>query len=148
MLNRVTLMGRLTTDPELKHTTSNFAVTNFQIAVDRSFTKAGTERQTDFITIVAWRNTAEFICKYFKKGNMIAVDGSIQTRNYTDNQGNKRTAFEVLADNVFFCESKASSSSHSNTGTSGFEAPPMPVAFESGSSDDFSVVPGDDDLPF
>lgn len=148
MLNKAILMGRLTADPELKHTTSNFAVTNFQIAVDRSYAKAGTERQTDFITIVAWRNTAEFVCKYFKKGNMIAVEGSIQTRNYNDSQGNKRTAFEVLADNVFFCESKAATSGHANTGTSTFEAPPMPVAFESGSSEDFSVVPGDDDLPF
>lgn len=141
MLNKAIIMGRITTDPELKHTTSNFAVTNFQIAVDRSYVKPGAERQTDFITIVAWRNTAEFICKYFKKGSMIVVDGSIQTRSYTDSQGAKRTAVEVLADNVYFGESKK-------------ETPLDAVvkAAESAGVDvnrgDFATVPSDDDLPF
>lgn len=148
MLNKAILMGRLTADPELKHTPSNIAVTSFTLAVNRSYAKAGTERQADFIDIVAWRGTAEFVCKYFKKGSMMAVDGSIQTRSYTDSQGVKRKAFEIVADNVNFCDSKASSADNSGSGTSTFEAPPMPVAFESGSSEDFSVVPGDDDLPF
>ncbi len=148
MLNKAIIMGRLTADPELKHTTSNIAVATFTLAVNRSYAKPGTERQADFIDIVAWRATAEFVCRYFKKGSMMAVDGSIQTRTYTDNQGVKRKAFEIVADNVNFCESKSASSGGTSTGASGFEAPPMPVAFESGSSDDFSVVPGDDDLPF
>lgn len=147
MLNKAIIMGRLTTDPELKHTTSNVAVTAFTLAVNRSYAKPGTERQADFIDIVAWRATAEFVCKYFKKGSMMAVDGAIQTRSYTDNQGVKRKAFEIVADNVNFCEGK-SSSGNSGANTSTFEAPPMPVAFENGSSEDFSVVPGDDDLPF
>ena len=82
MLNVVALMGRLTADPELKHTQSNIAVSSFSIAVDRTFVKQGSERQADFINIVCWRNTAEFVCKYFKKGQLMAVDGSIQTRRY------------------------------------------------------------------
>lgn len=102
MLNRVVLMGRLTADPELKYTQSNTAVTAFQIAVERSYSK-GDERQTDFISVVAWRKTAEFITRYFSKGQMIAVEGSIQTRNYEDRNRNRRTAVEVIADNVSFC---------------------------------------------
>ncbi len=98
MLNVVALMGRLVADPELRHTTSGIATCSFRIAVDRSFVRAGEERKADFIDIVVWRQTAEFVCKYFRKGNLIAVDGSIQTRNYEDKQGNKRTAYEVVAD--------------------------------------------------
>lgn len=106
MLNVAVIMGRLVADPELRHTPSDVAVTNFTLAVDRAYTKAGTERQTDFIECVSWRNTAEFICKYFRKGQMMAVHGSIQTRSYTDKDGNKRKAFEVVADDVSFTESK------------------------------------------
>lgn len=105
-MNNVSLMGRLCADPELKHTQSQISVTSFNLAVDRSYTPKGQEKQTDFITIVAWRQTAEFICKYFKKGAMIALQGSIQTRPYEDKNGNKRTAFEVLADRVFFTGEK------------------------------------------
>lgn len=106
MLNIVALMGRLTADPELKTTPSGVSVTSFQIAVDRSYTKPGEERKSDFINIVAWKGTAEFICKYFSKGQMIAVSGSIQTRSYQDKQGNKRTAFEIVAGGVSFCGPK------------------------------------------
>ena len=88
MLNQVSLMGRLTADPELRHTPNDVAVTTFTVAVNRSYVKQGAERQADFIDVVAWRNTAEFVCRYFKKGQMIAVTGSIQTRNYQDREGN------------------------------------------------------------
>ena len=90
MLNVAAIMGRLVADPELRHTPNDIAVTTFTLAVDRSYSRAGTERQTDFIDVVAWRQTAEFVCKYFSKGRMMAVTGSIQTRNYEDKQGNKR----------------------------------------------------------
>lgn len=103
MFNLVILTGRLTADPELKTTPSGVSVTSFSIAVNRRH-RTGEETQTDFINIVAWRQTAEFITKYFKKGEMIGVEGAIQTRKYTDKEGNNRTAFEVVANNVQFIE--------------------------------------------
>lgn len=106
MLNTAIIMGRLTADPELKHTQSDVAVTSFTVAVDRSYGKAGTEWQADFLDIVAWRSTAEFLCNHFRKGQMIALRGSIQTRTYEDKQGNKRKAVEIVADQVSFCGSK------------------------------------------
>lgn len=106
MLNKAILVGRLTADPELKTTPNGVNVTSFSIACDRPYSKDG-ERQADFINIVAWRGTAEFIAKYFHKGNAIAIDGSIQTRRYTDRDGNNRTAFEVLANSVSFVERKS-----------------------------------------
>lgn len=109
MLNSVCLMGRLTADPELKSTQSGVSVCNFRIAVDRTYTPKGQEKQTDFINIVTWRSTAEFVSRYFRKGQLVAVQGSIQTSQYTDRDGNKRTAFDVVADNVFFAEKKAES---------------------------------------
>ena len=105
MFNFVVLTGRLTADPELKKTQSDVSVTNFSIAVQRAY-KSGEEAVTDFINIVAWRSTAEFICRYFKKGKMIGIEGSIQTRKWVDNDGNNHTAFEVVANNVQFVESK------------------------------------------
>lgn len=111
MLNKVILMGRLTADPEIKQTTNGISVSSFSIAVDRSYAAKGAQRQTDFINIVAWRQTAEFISRYFSKGQMIALEGSIQMRNYEDKQGNKRVAFEVVADQVHFCGSKNESTS-------------------------------------
>ena len=108
MFNLVVLTGRLTADPELKTTQSGVSVVSFCIAVQRQY-KSGEEPITDFINIVAWRHTAEFVTKYFKKGNMIGIEGSIQTRKYTDKDGNNRTAFEVLANNVQFVESKRNS---------------------------------------
>ena len=98
MLNVAVVMGRLVADPELRHTPSDVAVTSFTLAVDRSYVKSGTERQADFIDVVAWRSTADFVCKYFRKGQMMAVHGSIQTRTYTDKDGNKRRSAEVVAD--------------------------------------------------
>lgn len=105
-MNNVSLIGRLTADPELRHTQGGTACTRFSVAVDRRV-KQGEEKQTDFITIVAWQQRAEFICKYFSKGQRIALTGSIRTNSYTDRDGNKRNTFEVWADNVEFCESKA-----------------------------------------
>lgn len=104
MLNVVALNGRLTADPELRHTSNDIPVTSFTLAVDRSYVKSGEERQADFIDVVCWRGTAEFACKYFRKGQLVAVEGSIQTRSYTDSQGIKRRAFEVVAANVHFAE--------------------------------------------
>lgn len=106
MLNKAILVGRLTADPELKTTPNGVSVTSFSIACDRPYSKGG-ERQADFINIVSWRGTAEFIAKYFHKGSAIAIDGSIQTRRYTDRDGNNRTAFEVLASSVSFVERKS-----------------------------------------
>lgn len=103
-LNKVILAGRLTADPELKTTPNGISVCSFSVAVDRRYSKDN--KQTDFINIVAWRSTAEFITKYFSKGNSICVCGSIQTRNYTDKNGNKRTAVEVVAEEATFCEGK------------------------------------------
>ena len=107
MLNHVTIMGRLTRDPELRHTQSGTAVTSFTLAVDRDFKDRNTgEKATDFIDIVAWRQTAEFVSRYFTKGRMAVVEGRLQLRDWTDRDGNKRRAAEVVADNVYFGDSK------------------------------------------
>ena len=105
MLNKAILMGRLTSDPELRHTQNNTPVVNFTLAIDRAYSK-DKEKQTDFIDVVAWRSTAEFAFKYFRKGQLVAVAGSIQTRVWKDEQGNKRKAVEVVADEVHFAEPK------------------------------------------
>ncbi len=159
MLNVIALVGRFVADPELRHTTNGNATCTFRIAVDRSYVRQGEERKADFIDIVVWRTTAEFVCKYFKKGNLIAVNGSLQTRNYEDKNGNKRTAYEVAADNVHFVESKsaaAGSASYGATGAQGagnMSAAPRneqtaPTSFSAGDAEDFSVISDDDDLPF
>lgn len=109
MLNIVALMGRLTEDPELKYTPNNTPVTAFSLAVERSIVPKRQERKTDFIPVVAWRGTAEFVCKHFVKGQMIAVSGALQTRSYTDKQGNKRNVVEVVARETNFCGQKAES---------------------------------------
>lgn len=106
MLNSVILMGRLTALPELKQTMTGVPATSFTLAVDRGYAKPGEEKQTDFIPVVAWRNTAEFICRYFTKGQLIAVSGKLQTRKWKDSQGNNRSTMEVAAQEVFFAESK------------------------------------------
>ena len=144
MINTVALMGRLTADPELKHTHNGVAVVSFCIAVNRRFK----DQQADFINCVAWRQTAEFICKYFHKGQMIGLEGSIQTRNYTDRDGNKRYATEVLAENVSFCESKKSENHSQPTSSAAPAAAASPSDYSSGSSEDFEEVTLDDDLPF
>ena len=107
MLNHIVLMGRLTRDPELRYTQSQVPVATFRIAVDRDFGgRDGAEKQTDFIDVVAWRSTGEFVSKYFMKGSMAVVSGRLQLRDWTDREGNKRTSAEVVADNVYFGDSK------------------------------------------
>lgn len=108
-MNRVMLIGRLTTKPELRYTGSNLPVTRFSLAVDRTFSNANGERQTDFINIVAWRKQAENVCNFLDKGSLVAVDGRIQTGSYDDKDGNKRYTTEVVADSVQFLESRAQS---------------------------------------
>ena len=106
MLNKIILMGRLTRDPELRRTGSGTAVTSFSLAVDRDFKSQNGEKETDFIDIVAWRSTAEFVSKYFTKGRMAVVEGRLQTRDWTDREGGKRVATEIVADNIYFGDSK------------------------------------------
>lgn len=105
-MNVAAIMGRLTKDPELKTTKNNISVCSFDVAVDRDYQRNGQERQTDFIHVVAWRQTAEFVTRYFRKGQMIAVNGRIETRKYEDKNGNKREIVEIVADNVSFCGNK------------------------------------------
>lgn len=144
MINMVALMGRLTYEPELRKTPSDVSVLRFQIACDRSYQRAGAERQTDFIDCVAWRQTAEFISRYFHKGSMIAVEGTIQTSNYTDKNGANRKQVEVLANNVSFCGSK----SESGTSQQGVYAQPAPSYASADNSDFEEIGDDDDDLPF
>ena len=106
MLNKVILMGRLTRDPELRRTGSGTAVASFSLAVDRDYKSQSGEKETDFIDIVAWRSTAEYVCKYFTKGRMAVVEGRLQIRDWTDRDGGKRRSAEVVADNVYFGDSK------------------------------------------
>ena len=110
MLNKILIMGRLTRDPELRRTGSGTAVTSFSLACDRDFKSQSGEKETDFIEVVAWKNTAEFVSKYFSKGRMAVVEGRLQIRDWTDKAGNKRTTAEVVADNVYFADSKRSES--------------------------------------
>ena len=144
-LNVVALMGRLVAEPELRPTTSGVATCTFRIAVDRSYSKDG-ERKADFIDIVTWRQTAEFVCKYFHKGSMIAVNGSIQTRNYEDKNGNKRTAFEVVAEGVHFASTAREAPK--------VDAQRTPEPFKTNAAaadvqqDDFAVIDDSEDLPF
>ena len=151
MFNLAILTGRLTNDVELKVTTSGISVCNFSIAVDRAY-KKGEEKQTDFLNVVCWRSTAEFVSKWFKKGSLIGIEGSIQTRKYQDKDGNNRTAFEIVANNVHFIESKRSADVNVN-------ADPLPDfankvnelnnANNSSSGDMFDdVLDGSGDLPF
>ena len=143
MLNRAIIMGRLTRDPELRQTASNIPVASFTLAVDRSFAKQGEDRQTDFIDIVAWRQTAEFVSKWFAKGQLAAVDGRIQVRSYTDKDGNTRKAFEIVADSVHFAESRK------KDGAAGALPPGAPpaLAAPAGFVPDFGTD-DDGELPF
>lgn len=162
MLNVVALMGRLVYDPELKTTQSGTNVCSFRIAVDRSFTRQGEERKADFIDVTAWRQTAEFVCKYFQKGSMIAVEGSLQTTSYQDKNGNNRTKVEVVANNMSFCGSKAAeravvkdfdqqTENHVREANAAHNAPQKSQnvpEYSQGSADDFSVIDDSEDLPF
>lgn len=139
-LNNTVLMGRLVADPELKVTASGAEVCNFTIAVDRRFSRQNEEKQTDFIDCSAWRHSAVFIEKYFRKGSMIAVQGSIQTDTYTDKDGNKRKSVKVVAENVSFCGSK----NENGAANASSSAPPV-SSFESDGN--YQEIP-DDDLPF
>lgn len=150
MLNVVAIMGRLVANPELRTTGNGTNVCNFRIACDRNFAQKGQERQADFIDVVAWRQSAEFICKYFQKGSLIAVEGSLQSRQYQDKNGNKRTAVEVLASQINFAGGKKPGGQPVDDGG---EAPPKDYrepapAYSQGSADDFAVISDDDDLPF
>ena len=146
MLNCVVLMGRLVADPELRTTTSGLSVATFRVAVDRRYQRSGEEKQTDFISCVAWREKADFVSQWFRKGSMIAVQGTLQSRSYEDKNGQKRTAYEVVADNISFCGSKAESGTGAPAGNMGGAAPA--ASYSNSSPEDFSQVVDDDDLPF
>lgn len=157
MLNVVAIMGRLVADPELRTTQQGTNVCTFRIACERSYTPKGQQRQADFVDIVAWGKTAEFICKFFQKGSMIAVDGSIQTRHYQGKDGSNRTAVEVVANNISFAGAKAADKSAARDfeqqtqnythEAKASQSAPQP-AYTQGSMDDFSVISDTDDLPF
>lgn len=132
MLNRIIVMGRMTRDPELRRTNSGTAVASFTVAVDRDFKSQSGEKETDFINVVAWRNTAEFVSKYFSKGRMAVVEGRLQLRDWTDKDGNKRRSAEIVADSVYFGDSK-------RDGRDAVQSEPQ---------GDFSEIEDDWDLPF
>lgn len=162
MLNRVILMGRLVSDPELKTTASGISVTSFRIAVDRNYVKQGEERKADFIDIVCWRQQAEFVCRYFGKGAMIAVDGQLQSRTYQAKDGTNRYVTEVVAENVSFTGERRDNSGFGGQSFGGQQsygaapqqsyqqqpAQPAQPSYQSGSNADFQEMPLDDDLPF
>ena len=142
MLNHITIMGRLTRDPELRRTGSGIAVASFTVAVDRDYSgKDSGEKETDFIDCVAWRQTGEFVSKYFTKGRMIVVDGRLQIRGWTDKDGNKRKNAEIVADNVYFGDSKNDSNNQNNGFTGFVKADNVPNAFA-------TIEEPDCDLPF
>lgn len=157
MLNVIAIVGRLVADPELRTTPAGHSVCSFRIACDRSYVQQGQERQADFIDIVAWRQQADFVSKYFQKGSMIAVEGSLQTRQYQDKQGSKRTAVEVVANNISFAGAKrqdvqSAPSYEQQTKNHVQQAKaaqnvPQPT-YTQGSMDDFAVISDNDDLPF
>ena len=159
MLNRVILMGRLVSDPELKTTGNGISVTSFRIAVDRSYVKSGEERKADFFDIVCWRSTAEFVCRYFGKGSLIAVEGQLQSRTYPAKDGTNRYVVEVVADNVSFTGERRENTGSYSRGYDNqpygaspvYQEPapqPAPTSYQSGSNSDFQDMPLDDDLPF
>lgn len=138
MLNHVVIMGRMVRDPELRQLDNGTSVTTFSVAVDRNYVdKTTNERQADFLNVVAWRQTADFVCKYFHQGDMIAIEGSLQSRKYTDNDGNNRIAIEIVASNISFCGGK--NGGNANTATTN-DAPATMVA--NAPSED------NDELPF
>lgn len=147
-LNKVVLAGRLTADPELKQTTSGISVVSFTLAVNRKYAKEQEQQQTDFISVVAWRQTAEFISRYFKKGSALCITGAIQTRSWQDQQGQKRYATEVIADEAMFVDSKSDNQPAANgsyiPGTTGY----VPDAYAPTAAPKFEEINPDDDLPF
>ena len=150
MLNVIAVMGRLVADPELKKTPNGISTCTFSIACERSYVKAGAERETDFFDVVVWRNTAEFVCKYFHKGQLIALDGSMHTRSYEDKEGKKRKVYEIVANNVHFAEPKSASSGAVSAAPAAYTpraAEPAP-AYSNGAPDDFAVIDDSEDMPF
>lgn len=164
MLNRVTLMGRLTRDPELRRTQGGTAVCSFSIAADRDYKGADGEKATDYFDIVAWRASAEFVCRYFSKGRVIIVDGRLQSRKWTDKDGNKRTSIEIVADNFYFGDSKRDDGGgqpQSGYGAGGYQqgygqyAPQEPPPYGAGmgygpgaTTGGFTEIEDDGELPF
>ena len=169
MLNKIVLMGRLVANPELRHTQNGLSVTSFTLAVDRSYVRAGEEKVTDFIDIVAWRSSADFAAKWFSKGQLVAVDGSLQTRTYQDKNGINRKVYEVIADKLHFAEKRRDSctsddsfsdqSSGVNRGSNGgtssessmsadVPSKPSEGSFEVRNMDFEEIPTDDDDLPF
>lgn len=151
MLNVVAIMGRLVADPELKITPAGISVCTFRIACDRNFVQQGQQRQADFIDVVAWRHNADFLCKYFAKGSMVAVQGRLQTWQYQDRNGSNRTAVEVVADSLSFAGSNKKLGGQAVD--DGGEEPPSnspetTSAYSQGSAEDFEVIDDNDDLPF
>ena len=158
MLNVVVLMGRLVADPQLRQTTTGKNVASFRVACDRGRRDANGQNQADFFDVVAWDRSAEFVCRYFQKGSMIAIDGRLQSRNYQDKNGNNRTAIEIVANNVNFAAPKSANAAP--MGDAGYGAPvaapasrpavqanPAP-SYSAGSNDDFALIEDEGDLPF
>ena len=152
MLNKIVVMGRLTRDPELRSTQSGLYVTSFSIACDRDFKNQSGEKDTDFIDCVAWRQTAEFVCKYFAKGRMAVVEGRLQIRDWTDKDGGKRRSAEVVADNVYFGDSKRDGGDNSGYNPGYAPAPAShsaaPSNFSASGSDFAEIGEDDGELPF
>lgn len=150
MLNKIFIMGRLTRDPELRRTQSGTAVTSFTLAVDRDFKSQSGEKETDFIDVVAWRSTAEFAAKYFTKGRMAIVEGRLQIRPWTDKEGNSRRSAEVVADNIYFGDSKRDSAGDmGGYSAPAYTAPAGGYSAPVGGSSGFAEIDEEDgDLPF
>ena len=143
ILNKAILIGRLTIDPELRYTPTNTPVTSFGIAINRRFTKPGEQPVTDFLDIVCWRQQAEFVCKYFKKGQQICIIGAVQTSNWQDKEGNNRKRTEIVAEDVQFVDSKANSG-----GAASMPKAEGEPSFSNADIDDFKELGDEDDLPF
>ena len=154
MLNHIVLMGRLTRDPELRRTGGGIAVASFTLAVDRDYAAQGAERETDFVDIVAWRSTAEFVSKYFTKGRMAVLSGRLQIRNWQDKDGNKRRSAEVVANDVYFGDSKRDGAAPGGFDQSipSYAAAPAPASYAApanGGASDFAMLDDNDpELPF
>ena len=154
MLNKIFIMGRLTRDPELRRTQSGTAVTSFSLAVDRDFKSQSGEKETDFTDVVAWRATAEFVAKYFAKGRMAVVEGRLQMRDWTDRDGNKRRSAEVVADNIYFGDSRRDGADRGESFGGGYSAPAYGApsggysAPVGGTSDFAEIDEEDGELPF
>lgn len=156
MLNVVAIMGRLVADPTLRQTTTGRKVASLRVACDRGRRDANGQSQADFFDVVCWEASADFVCKYFQKGSLIVIDGRLQTRSYTDKNGNNRTAVEIVASNINFAGPKSSNGGNNNyaaPASSGYSAPRATAveaapSYSAGSNDDFAVIEDSDDLPF